>query len=266
MPKPTRTVLERQRDRGEIARYHLRRLVSWEIAEIMNNAPPGTRDYTVTDDMVQRDIIALREEWRAQRRTIDAVQDEALAAIDALEREYWRAWDASLGSQESTVQETLRDAEKAVGKRQTKNVIRARVSKAPGGGNPAFLAGVQWCIAKRCSILGLDRMGAEGTQAAAHLVLISQIPGLRLQDAPLAEQTLADVAAARRAALGMAPGTDPARTTAPVIDATAEPATTPLADSAPTAGATPLQAAMAQIAHMAAHSGPQTPGKDEDAL
>jgi len=111
----------------------------WEIGETLG----------VTQATVSLDLKAIREQWKASAvRDFDEAKERELARIDALEREYWAAWQTSKEQKESTSTE----------KSSTEGVdrLKAAVKKEDRDGNPAFLVGVQWCITKRCDILGFD--------------------------------------------------------------------------------------------------------------
>jgi len=71
-----------------------------------------------------------------------------IAKIDRLEREYWNAWLRSLKDAEMIM-------EKAV---ETASEIRKEATQTARGqsGDPRFLQGIQWCIDKRCKIIGID--------------------------------------------------------------------------------------------------------------
>jgi DNA-binding Lrp family transcriptional regulator len=78
---------------------------------------------------VSRDLKALKEEWR-RTALVDTNETvgEALEEIQYLKKTYWQAWASSRQS---------------------------------GKGDPRFLSGVQWCIAKRCELIpgGSQRAG-----------------------------------------------------------------------------------------------------------
>lgn len=98
---------------------------------------------------VSRDLKELRSLWRsAAVRDFDEALAEQLAKIDLLEAEYWAAWGRSLTTRESLTNESGEsDAKGAF----TKTITRREVML----GNPAYLAGVERCIAERCKLLGL---------------------------------------------------------------------------------------------------------------
>jgi len=100
----------------------------------------------INQTTVSRDLKALQADWiKSTLRNFDEMKAEELAKVDRLEREYWRGWERS-----------CEDAETV---RREGDVARVEkvVTTAKGqAGDPRFLAGVQWCIDKRCKILGID--------------------------------------------------------------------------------------------------------------
>jgi len=75
--------------------------------------------------IVSRELKIIQKQW--QKDSIfdfNEAKQKELAKIDNLELEYWDSWQTS-------------KAERAAG-------------------DPRFLNGVQWCITKRCEILGFD--------------------------------------------------------------------------------------------------------------
>jgi hypothetical protein len=81
-----------------------------------------------------------------------------LAKVDQLERTYWQAWEDSRKTRETTTSTTEKtSAAESIAHAKTPPLrLKAAMRKEARDGNPAFLEGVQWCINKRCAILGLD--------------------------------------------------------------------------------------------------------------
>ena len=132
-----RVQLEQRRAR--VAALYLQGFHQWEIG-----AQVGVDAATIC-----RDLKAIREQWRASAvRDFDEAKAQELARIDALEREYWAAWTASRENREITSTEQVDGA--------SSSRFKAAVRKEAREGNPAFLAGVQWCVTRRCALLGLD--------------------------------------------------------------------------------------------------------------
>lgn len=79
----------------------------------------------LSEATVSRDLKVLHKEWLAGSQVgFSKARARELAKIDRLEREYWEAWKRSrTGGQ---------------------------------AGDPRFLTGIQWCIERRCKIMGID--------------------------------------------------------------------------------------------------------------
>ena len=144
MSKRPRKKSEIARDRRNISRLYLKGAMQAEIAESLGLSQPT----------ISRDLKVLQAEWQAANlNEIDEHKKNELAKIDNLELEYWEAW---VRSREKSLSETTeiiskgRDVEKDVG--GVKRVTRQDEQV----GDPRFLSGVQWCIEKRCQIMGLN--------------------------------------------------------------------------------------------------------------
>ncbi len=95
-----------------------------------------------------RDFKAIRGLWKDRcSRALAVAKAEELAKVNLLEKTYWRAWRRSLRDKEGTTTETISGGES--------DRTKAGTSREGQSGNPAFLAGIQWCIEQRCDILGL---------------------------------------------------------------------------------------------------------------
>jgi hypothetical protein len=128
-----------RRDRAEVARLYLMR---WTQAEI--GAKLG-----LSRQQVGYDLAAIRQEWLASSlMDFNARRAEELARIDRLEGEYLDAWAASKKDKETTTTEQTAGGDG--------EPVRAAIRKEGRHGDPRYLAGVQWCINKRCELLGLD--------------------------------------------------------------------------------------------------------------
>lgn len=140
-------VLER---RKTVATHYLRGMSQWEIA----------REVGVTQSTVSEDLKAVRSEWLAAAvRDFDAARSEEIAKLDALEVTYWQAWNRSLEDRVLT-----KETQRTLAKKKNKKTGRmtgggkqttATIEREGKEGNPAFLAGVQSCIQKRCELLRL---------------------------------------------------------------------------------------------------------------
>lgn len=132
---PKRTTFQREKDLQEIATRYLRGEFQATIAI----------DLKVSQQAVSDDLRTLRDRWRkATVMQLDEAKAKELAKIDHLELTYWTAWQESRGEKSKTLTRATQDKARTL----------AQVMKEQGDGNPAFLAGVQWCIEQRCKIMG----------------------------------------------------------------------------------------------------------------
>jgi hypothetical protein len=146
MAAPKRKPFQIHKDRVEIATLYLQGKLQFEIAQILST--DQARGYTLTQQTISRDLKMIQRDW--QRSTIvkfDEARAQELAKIDNLEREYWRAWERSKTEKKHS------EKEKTEGM-QLKEVTR--VEKWELIGDHRFLEGIQWCINRRCELLGLD--------------------------------------------------------------------------------------------------------------
>ncbi len=98
---------------------------------------------------ISRDLKAIKEEWRVRAcEDWREAQGAELARLDALEREYWAAWERSKVDRESHRDQKTRRGDYDQETTETK--------KEPRDGDPRFLDGILNCIKRRCAILGLD--------------------------------------------------------------------------------------------------------------
>jgi hypothetical protein len=121
------------------------------------------RELGVAISTVCKDLHAIQAEWRESTLTdFNAARAKELAAIDALERVHWEAWNQSRGDVEVMTARTGTNNHGPYDERQ----LRTHKS----AGNPAHLAGVHACIEKRSKIMGfyapekLEHSGAVETK------------------------------------------------------------------------------------------------------
>lgn len=137
--KQNRNKAQIAKHREIIASLYLKRYSQQEIADHLG----------INQATVSRDLAVLQAEWKqAALHSLDEAKAKELAKIDELEREYWLEWRASKVEKQSTLTEQV-DGGKG-GRR------KAQIRKEERLGNAAYLTGVQWCIDKRCKLLGLD--------------------------------------------------------------------------------------------------------------
>ena len=145
MPGKPRRKVQRRRDNKRIGELYLRGWSQAEIAEELSLSVPT----------ISRDIATLHDDWiKSSLVDYDEAKAKELAKIDRLEYEYWDAWLRSCEDKET---ETVKGI--AVGaSKDALTPLRKEQTKREEGqtGDPRFLTGIQWCINKRCEILGLD--------------------------------------------------------------------------------------------------------------
>jgi len=98
---------------------------------------------------ISRDLTTLKARWKESGiRDLNMAKGQELERLDALEREYWQAWEQSKGPHEITTTEQTTDSD---GER-----VKAAIRKEDQHGDPRYLDGVQRCIEQRCKILGIN--------------------------------------------------------------------------------------------------------------
>jgi len=126
--------------RARIASLYLKGKPQHAIAE----------DVGVNQSQVSRDLKVLEGQWRASALLdINDVKMRELARINQLEVEYWDAWEESKQNYQQVTN-------KASGSRTRVKYKEKTTKDMILFGDPRFLAGVQWCIQKRCEIFGLN--------------------------------------------------------------------------------------------------------------
>ena len=106
----------------------------------------------MSQQTVSNDIKALQQDWlNSALVDFNEAKSQELAKIDRLEREYWQAWERSCEDAE-TVTEKARASR---GAEKPDSVEKTKQAKGQAG-DPRFLNGIQWCIERRCKILGID--------------------------------------------------------------------------------------------------------------
>jgi hypothetical protein len=136
---PKRTPIQREDDLRRISELYLR---GWRQVDIAT-------EIGISQGMVSQDLKLIQKRWRKQTAVnMDEAKNKELARIDALEREYWEAWERSKGEQ-------VKGRQKQSDTGGKKKIEWATVEKVQLIGNPAFLAGVEKCIDMRCKLLGI---------------------------------------------------------------------------------------------------------------
>ena len=129
------------RDRRRISDLYLQGVLQIDIADELD----------ISSATVSRDLTHLYKEWQQSSLVdIDEAKSQELARVDRLEREYWIAWVHSCEDAETIRQEGVKNEAGTV---KPDKIVKTAKGQA---GDPRFLVGVQWCINKRCEILGID--------------------------------------------------------------------------------------------------------------
>lgn len=158
--QPQRTSRQVERDRALIGRLYVKGKTQREIAETLQAAYekerpadwPADRPWiSISRQQVAHELAAVREEWR-QSAVVDfnLAKGRELARIDALEEAYWEAYERSKQDR------IARQLYSKVDEHGNVKPTHQTVSTSRSDGDEKFLAGIQWCIDRRCKILGID--------------------------------------------------------------------------------------------------------------
>jgi hypothetical protein len=131
--------------RAKVAAMILRGTTNqYEIAAKLGMEPENGRR------TISYDIAAIEAEWKDKAaRVLGAAKGKELDRLDALEAEYWAAWERSKQPRES--HKAARRSRPEKGAEEA-----TELRKEQRDGNPRFLEGILACIKKRCEILGLN--------------------------------------------------------------------------------------------------------------
>lgn len=152
MARRKRTDFQREADFPVIAEMYKAGKLQIEIA----------RELGLSQGQISQDLAEVLRRWRtASTEFIDDAKQREIDKINNLEIEYWNAWELSLKDAAGVSVETKTVALKAPssgGDPVELPAAETKTTKRRQGqsGNPAYLAGVQWCIDRRCKLLGLD--------------------------------------------------------------------------------------------------------------
>jgi hypothetical protein len=106
---------------------------------------------------VSRALKQLQAEWlRSALIDINEAKARELAKIDALEVEYWAAWKRSQEDAESEITKMQGTPPKQGDNNPAPAKLETQKKREGQSGNPAFLRGIEWCINKRCEIIGVN--------------------------------------------------------------------------------------------------------------
>jgi hypothetical protein len=133
--KNQRTDAEKELHRAEIAKMYLEGWYQSDIAAKLGISQP----------QVSYDLKVLHDRWRAEGiKRIGEYISRELVRIDRLEQMYFDAWERSTQPADSYADKYSDDGVETTFKLEERD------------GSPQFLVGVQWCIKRRCDLLGLD--------------------------------------------------------------------------------------------------------------
>jgi len=150
---PKRTKFEREKDLLAISSLYLQGITQAEIGQRIG----------VSQQQISYDLKVLRKRWlQSSIVNIDEAKARELARVDHLEREYWEAWEKSKNPVKTI-------ASKKVDGQQTEKTIQGET----GTGDPRYLSGVQWCINKRCEVLGLDAPSRTDVTSGGKAIIIN---------------------------------------------------------------------------------------------
>lgn len=137
-----------RRDRAIVAQLYLTGMTQTAISRQMNSREDAP--YPYTPKMVEKDLAALRKQWlKSSLRDFDQARAEELAKVDALEIEAFNAWRKSQEGKYTKASKSVEGGMHGV-------VFEEQEREETSAGDPRFLAVVQWCINKRCELMGLD--------------------------------------------------------------------------------------------------------------
>ena len=144
-----RTTIQRERDLVTVAALYLKGYGQQYIADEVSK---DYDEFSLTRQQIGYDIKKLIERWRrSQLVDVDDAKTSELEKINHLERTYWDAWERSCEDAETKRLEGILTPGTDGGK-TTKQVV----TRKGQAGDPRFLTGVQWCIERRCKIIGID--------------------------------------------------------------------------------------------------------------
>lgn len=112
----------------------------------------------ITYRTVNNDINALIKEWEKDRISeINKQKLIELEKVNKLERTYWMAWEKSIEDYEKKAKKI----KGALGTDKKGNALKPseqelQTTNMISFGNPAYLAGIERCIERRCKILGIN--------------------------------------------------------------------------------------------------------------
>lgn len=108
---------------------------------------------TISVPQISNIVNAAIKVWRTEQQEFISIHKEIeIQKINQLEVMYFEAWEKSRGLADTIVQK-LEPGKTARAKQKVKEAVKTIRESA---GDPRFLLGIQWCIDKRCEILGTN--------------------------------------------------------------------------------------------------------------
>jgi len=125
--------------RIEIAKWFAQGLNQFEIAEKVG----------VERSTVSRDLKTLEQRWKAEAvDEIAKLKARELIKINNIEREAYEAWE------NSKAEKIIKSKKQSGGQESGRTEVAVRTESIFG--EKKYLDAIQWCIDKRCKLLGLD--------------------------------------------------------------------------------------------------------------
>ena len=176
---PKRTPEQIEADRPVIANMYLR---SFTLKKIREELPKvRNTDYILSTTVIYYEIKKIREAWR--KATIESYNEylhRELDKIDALESEYWLAWEKSKNTKrrvqekQNVIQIPDEDSPPEVDDDgrvlqvfgEINTPVERTVTEEESCGDAVYLHGIHWCIHQRIKLLGLDATPQERPMSA----------------------------------------------------------------------------------------------------
>ena len=146
---------QRDNDYKDEARLYLQGNTQQQVREYINS----TRPYKLSLMQICYDIKVIRQRWvESQMIDFNEAKSKELSKIDHLEITYWEAWMRSLQPQTTEYMEKVDDQSSSQARKNVPTYSRKKQKRETKTttGDVKFLDGVQWCINKRCQILGFN--------------------------------------------------------------------------------------------------------------
>jgi DNA-binding transcriptional ArsR family regulator len=166
-----RTKTQRARDERNIASLYLKGELQGDIAESLG----------LSQSTVSRALKSLQQDWRSSALIdINEAKARELAKIDALEMEYWTAWKRSQEDAESEITKMQGTPPKQGDANPAPAKLETQKKREGQSGNPAFLRGVEWCINKRCEIIGVNAPVKSEVEHKGGIELVKKTLGVEI--------------------------------------------------------------------------------------